>query len=67
MPRMVGKVSKRYSSIRSPAISACTTLRLPAMITSRGSFLTAWTRSPSMTQEFAQADVSVKVRSVTPT
>jgi hypothetical protein len=35
------------------------------MITPRGSFLTAWTRSPSMTQEFAQVDVSVRVRSVT--
>jgi hypothetical protein len=32
---------------------------------SKRSFLTAWTRSPSMTQEFAQADVSVRVRSVT--
>src|SRR5215469_1033796 len=64
-PRIVGKVRSRYSSITSAAISVRTTLRLPVTITSRDSRLTASTRSPSMTCEFAQADTSCGVRETT--
>src|SRR5262249_1936934 len=64
-PRIAGKVSSRYSSIRSLAISVCTMLRLPVTITSRRWRLTASMRSPSTACEFAHAEVPVRVRVTT--